>query len=128
LSLDARAGSKNAVMTSIKNRHLEVERQRELAIQEQKRELALQAKRNLLGFLQQLRAEAPSWRDSRGMMILPVNIKDATFAKFENLVAVTMDQSVVDFTRYLRQQLNATSAFVRLGTLDEAIEKLEELV
>ncbi len=139
LSISERDTSQDIAIDFIRARHqeakrLEQERQREAERLEQERqreldrERARQAKRDLLSFLEELRDAAPSWRDMRGMKMLPRDEAASTFDRFDELVVATKDPSIPDLTRYLRQQLNATATFVRLTTLDSTIRGLREMV
>lgn len=146
LANDQRLAARGSVVKAIRERkerlmreRMEAEaREEQAGIVEQRRlqelearEVSLRAKRELLTFLESLKEESLKWRKAgifRDMYLIPDDKKAQLLQRFDALVTTINDPTIVKFTQFVRQNLNATSPFIKPTILDKAIEQLRRII
>lgn len=135
LGNDQRAASKGLTVKTVRERKAREEQAR-LAEQKRREEeeakrLSLEAKRKLLKFLEDLHSQAKGWRKGgmfSDMHFVPHGRKDEFLSRLDSLVDAVKDPNISGLVQFVRQNLNATKAFVKLGILATAIAQLKKLV
>lgn len=135
LGNDQRLASRGLTVRTVNERKA---REEQVRAEEQRRRdeeeatrLSLEAKRKLLEFLEDLHSQAKGWR--RGgmfsdMHFVPHARKDEFLSRLDSLVDAVKDPNISGLVQFIRQNLNAGNAFVKLGVLATAIARLKKLV